>query len=150
MDIASRATKVCFKCKQAKPRTAFNKDSGKRDGLHSYCRECSCTGARASSKRNYDSAIAWGKHIKRTYGITAEEYVELYNKQGGVCACCGKKESLYSPKRDKTFQLAVDHDHVTGEVRALLCSACNTALGALEEDPERIEALLRYARRLKP
>jgi hypothetical protein len=45
--------------------------------------------------------------------------------------------------------MAVDHDHKTNKVRALLCHACNVSLGAMEEDPKRIEALLNYAREIK-
>ena len=41
-------------------------------------------------------------------------------------------------------RLNVDHDHVTGQVRALLYLNCNAALGILRDDPQRIEALLAY------
>jgi hypothetical protein len=38
--------------------------------------------------------------------------------------------------------------HTTGRVRGLLHSGCNTALGLLLEDPERIKALVLYAQAL--
>jgi hypothetical protein len=40
--------------------------------------------------------------------------------------------------------LYVDHDHRTGEVRGLLCNACNTAIGLFEEDRARISSALSY------
>ena len=63
-------------------------------------------------------------YLKRKYGITEAEYDALLSTQGGVCALCGKK-----PGR---VRLAVDHDHVTGQVRGLLHVRCNRALGPLE------------------
>ena len=59
-------------------------------------------------------------------------------EQGGGCAACGGVN--LSGRR-----LAVDHDHATGRVRALLCDSCNVALGLLAEDPQRLYALASYA-----
>jgi hypothetical protein len=42
--------------------------------------------------------------------------------------------------------LAIDHDHVTGDIRGLLCHACNVALGLLNDDPELLEAAAGYLR----
>jgi Recombination endonuclease VII len=54
-------------------------------------------------------------------------------EQAGVCAIC----SLDLP-------LSIDHDHVTGEVRGLLCSNCNLGIGNLRDDPEIIGSAIRY------
>ncbi len=56
--------------------------------------------------------------------------------QGGVCGICGG--------RDRDRDLAIDHDHETGEIRGLLCSRCNTALGSFRDNPEIITAALSY------
>lgn len=40
--------------------------------------------------------------------------------------------------------LVVDHDHTTGAVRGLLCSACNTGIGHLKDDPAVVAAALHY------
>ena len=67
------------------------------------------------------------------YGIEQERFFRLLMEQGGRCAICD---------RDQT--LVVDHDHVTEEVRGLLCAKCNTAIGLLSESPKVIEAAGRY------
>jgi len=59
-------------------------------------------------------------------------------EQDNGCAVCGGVNS--SGRR-----LAVDHDHETGRVRALLCHGCNVALGLVAEDPQRVYALASYA-----
>jgi hypothetical protein len=40
--------------------------------------------------------------------------------------------------------LCVDHDHANGNVRGLLCNACNTAIGLFEEDVERFATAAAY------
>ena len=57
--------------------------------------------------------------------------------------------SVQKPRSNRPRKLAIDHCHITGRVRALLCAACNTAFGLLNEDPVRIEALLHYAQAQK-
>lgn len=141
--------KFCLTCKQAKKVDEFHRNKRYPDGRCYECAVCHTERTKKWNKAHYDSDKARAKHLKATYGITEAQYLELYEKQGGVCACCGKKETVFSNKKKDTFQLAIDHDHETGKVRALLCIACNTSLGAMNEDPERIEALLRYARNLK-
>ena len=74
--------------------------------------------------------------IWRRFEISPTVYDDMLEKQHGKCAICHEPPT--------TRNLAVDHNHETGEVRSLLCSACNTALGLLKEDPARIRALLNY------
>jgi hypothetical protein len=59
--------------------------------------------------------------FKRRYGLTVAEYQELWDRQSGLCALCGKPE--------RRHWLAVDHNHQTGQVRGLLCTRCNVGLG---------------------
>lgn len=141
--------KYCPVCKKTKKISDFHKNKRRADGLCIECKVCHNARSRKYGKENYDPNKARSFHLRAKYGITEAEYIALYEKQGGVCACCGRAETIFSNKKKDTFQLAVDHNHVTGKVRALLCIACNTSLGALNEDIERIEALLKYARSLK-
>lgn len=50
-------------------------------------------------------------------------------------------------KRGTPMSLAVDHSAATGVVRDLLCGACNTAFGLLQEKPEIIARMGLYAER---
>lgn len=80
--------------------------------------------------------------LKHNYGITVEEYDELFEIQEGACAICGRTDN--GVNQHGPMRLAVDHDHETGEVRGLLCNRCNTALGLLDDDPERLRIAARY------
>lgn len=71
---------------------------------------------------------------KRMYGLTLEQYEAMIEAQGGKCAICGKH--MEKPH--------VDHDHMTGEVRGLLCRRCNLALGIFGEDISILRAAVRY------
>jgi hypothetical protein len=86
------------------------------------------------------------KHaLWRNYHMTLEEYDVLFEKQRGLCAACGLPESSRSV--NGTIQpLSVDHNHVTYVTRGLLCKDCNTALGHLQDNSERIHMLFTYAK----
>jgi predicted nucleic acid-binding Zn ribbon protein len=75
------------------------------------------------------------------YGITRDDYREAWFRQDGKCAACGRPE-----RTARNHLLCVDHDHVTGRFRGLLCSHCNRAIGLLDDDPVVIEAAARYVR----
>lgn len=75
--------------------------------------------------------------LKKHYGITPEEYGEMFRAQRGVCAICSE---VCATGRN----LAVDHCHATGEIRGLLCANCNRALGLLRDDPERLRRAIAY------
>lgn len=84
---------------------------------------------------------AW--HLKRYYNLTVEEYQRMWDTQGGVCAICGEPETKTS-RNGVVKSLSVDHDHDTGEVRALLCQTCNTGIGNLKDDPSLMRRAAEY------
>ena len=75
--------------------------------------------------------------LKKKYGMTLEQYDELFAQQDGRCGACGEEERLEGP-------LSIDHDHTTGIVRGLLCRSCNLALGHAFDSPERLRQLITY------
>jgi hypothetical protein len=77
------------------------------------------------------------QHLKRLYGITVEDYGRMFIEQNGRCAICGKHQLELS------CILGVDHDHVTGKIRGLLCVNCNRNLGILE-NIEFVEKVKKY------
>ena len=77
-------------------------------------------------------------YYKRKYGITLEDYNRMFAEQKGRCAICETHQC------DTGRAFAVDHDHKTGKVRGLLCQACNTAIGKLQDDPKLIQRAAEY------
>ena len=75
--------------------------------------------------------------LKRNFGISLKQYAEILEKQNGVCAICGKLNLNLNA-------LHVDHDHETKNVRGLLCSKCNTALGLLHGDINIFNSAIKY------
>jgi hypothetical protein len=73
------------------------------------------------------------------YGIDANTYMKMYEKQNGKCDICGAgKES------NRGHMLAVDHCHATGKVRGLLCHTCNRGIGMLADSVDRVGKALEY------
>lgn len=92
--------------------------------------------SRHKDKAYYDW-LTRRSYLKQTYGLTCIEYNALLLTQDGVCAICKHGER-------NTGNLAIDHCHATGVVRALLCSSCNKALGGFYEDPAVLREAARY------
>lgn len=93
--------------------------------------------------RSIEAQRRFKNRIWQVYGMTIEQYDEMAERQGGVCAICRN-----SPVgRGKTDYLVIDHCHTTGVVRELLCGLCNAAIGCLQEDPRIVEQVAEYLRR---
>lgn len=80
---------------------------------------------------------------KRVYGISLEEKERIFESQGRKCASCGRTES--GSKKGWTM----DHSHETGELRGILCSPCNVALGMVNDSIERLHQLETYLRKFQ-
>lgn len=77
------------------------------------------------------------------YGLTLAGYISMLREQANRCAICGQHETGRRPS-GKRKHLAVDHDHETGVVRALLCSRCNMTIGRMDENPALLRAAADY------
>jgi hypothetical protein len=64
--------------------------------------------------------------LRRTYGISLQDYDRMFARQGGRCAMCWKTSE---------HSLCVDHSHRTGILRGLLCINCNVGFGNFSESP---------------
>ncbi len=71
-------------------------------------------------------------------GCTPEMYSNLLMLQDNKCGICSRHSSEF------TRSLAADHCHKTGKVRGLLCHLCNTSLGMLNDDIERLKSMITY------
>jgi len=102
----------------------FNKDC-------SHQRRNTCKKCVAKTSREY--------HYKTKYDITVEEYETLHREQEGKCKICNSKD----PKRPSGV-FVVDHCHINGHVRGLLCDDCNLALGKFKDNIKALESAINY------
>jgi len=76
--------------------------------------------------------------LKYTFGITIQQYNEMFEKQNGCCAICGKHQNEFKKA------LYIDHNHTTNEIRGLLCYSCNSMLGFAKDNIEILTNAIAY------
>lgn len=130
--------KKCNKCKNTYEISMFNKSSIKKSGLRGDCKQCQQNSRKEYSRNNYDSEKEYFYRMALQYGISKEDYYNMYNEQKGNCKICGIHQSKFSRR------LHIDHCHKCGEVRGLLCVNCNTLLGYLKDNVDYIDAIKAY------
>jgi hypothetical protein len=144
--------KACSACGTIKPLEQFGQSAAGRLGRRAWCLMC----ARADSRRHYGEkrdvrlaatkarreadparhrALRRDQKLKRLYGLSRTDFEVMVEAQGRGCAICKEARPL-----------KVDHCHIGGHVRALLCGPCNTALGAFRDKPELLERAASYLR----
>lgn len=99
----------------------FTKDLKNLDGLCARCIQC----------RAHERRLA-------QYDLSAQEYLRMGFSQNWECAICR------APQSELEQGLVVDHDHVTGTVRMLLCTGCNIGLGHFADDVVRMRRAAEY------
>lgn len=90
----------------------------------------------AEKKRSEAGYHRWAR-IKTEYGLTREEFYKLRASQSEKCAIC---ETSISDEK-KTH---IDHDHLTGAIRGLLCGPCNQGLGLFKDSPQLLQVAINY------
>ena len=154
-------TRTCSKCKIEKTLDKFSKDKNSSTGYTYQCKDCRNSKYKEYYLANPDkikqkNANNWLKrkeyyasevgiassrkaHLKRNYNITLEEYQQMSSKQNHKCAICNSTEMNVKNK-----VLCVDHNHTTGNIRALLCSSCNTGLGNFKDNIDLLQKAIQY------
>jgi hypothetical protein len=144
MPTSSSPTKTCRDCQTLKPAADFSTCSKMRDKLHTYCRVCAGVRLRKWHHENPTKVYAYArKKTLKQYGLTDDSYDAMLLSQDGVCAICHQPNANGS-------KLAVDHCHVTGDVRALLCSECSLGLGKFADSQDRLRAAAAYLKLHQP
>lgn len=95
-----------------------------------------------TAKRELTGSGYWEGDLQRRYGIGKADVARMAEEQGHKCAICGEPEK--EMRNGLTRHLAVDHDHVTGKVRQLLCQNCNKMIGYAKDDPLIIARAIAY------
>lgn len=147
---------LCKKCDAIRPASEFHKNRTRHTGRALYCKACDSDARKIYAKEWRDAHPRYmaANRRKKLYGLEETEYLNILAAQGGVCAICK------SPP-DAKRSLSVDHEKTPGhnpkiarskdDVRGLLCSACNLALGFLRDNPLlcrlSAEYLERYAQK---
>ncbi len=135
--------KRCTNCGDCKPQHMFGKQKAANSNTwrkRAVCKECRAELRREEIKHETPEQRAHRRSVrlKRTYGITVEQYNILFFKQEGRCLGCKRHQSEFA------LNLSVDHCHASGTVRGLLCSGCNLAIGNAKEDPITLRNLANY------
>ncbi len=106
----------CTKCKVDKSTDNFSTSKKEIKYKQYQCKECN------KAYRQENKIKIRDYQLKYKFGISLDLYMSILKEQNYSCAIC---QCVNASGRD----LAVDHNHTTGEVRGLLCSACNSGLG---------------------
>ncbi len=123
--------KFCNKCRQELPDEKFSKRTYPtgRVALQSKCKDCERS-VRSSYYKPHESA-------RRKFRLTDKEYNTLIEKSKEGCEVCSRPLS----------KVCIDHNHLTGEVRGVLCNNCNTALGLVGDNVDTLSKLIQYLER---
>lgn len=117
---ATTEERTCSRCREIKPVAQFHRDSTRR--YQRYCKPCRAQVGRNSHERR-------AVYLKYKYGLTQETFDQLLSRQKGKCALC---KNPFTESKLGYIKPRVDHDHMTGKVRGLLCHSCNIGLAFYE------------------
>jgi hypothetical protein len=145
------ATKICRECNIEKDVVEFGPQKDGKDGLHQKCRACALSINKLWNEKNPERRkeldqryIAKNahrikeRHLLKHYKITLKQYSDMLERQGGCCALCGTHQKNLSQ------DLCVDHCHIGGRIRELLCQRCNRRLGHGNDDPQQFRKDAEY------
>lgn len=134
--------KKCNTCDIEQDSSQFYKDSSLPGGLKHRCKLCTRTyNSKIYKNTNHKRkacVVAWkarnpdyvrNNSLETKYGLSLEAYNLQLEKQNHSCAICNKHKTENAGGKN----LAVDHSHITGKVRGLLCYHCNLAIGMLKD-----------------
>lgn len=137
-DVHSR---ICSGCKKELNQEDFSAYAWNH--RHPYCKACRSIANYKSKVRNKDTYEQYRikaaessrrSYLKKTWGMSLEEFNELRDSQHGLCAICKINADI----------LHIDHNHKTGKIRSLLCNNCNRGIGHLKESPAILNAAIEY------
>jgi hypothetical protein len=162
--------RVCMGCGAWKPAREFWLDRRRRERSQSRCKACRIAEAKTAratngqnirrserrSKQKWRAIAPDDVRLRRRlrvaelkFGISPADYLALFASQGERCAICRTPILIWTKGRGSRGVACVDHDHETNEVRGLLCHACNTAIGLLNDSVEQVRMALQYLTRWK-
>lgn len=88
-----------------------------------------------------------GLSLRNQFGISLEQYMQMYEAQAGRCGLCGRRGAAFAAEKGRSITLVVDHCHGTGKIRELLCQPCNKGLGLFNDSPHEMRKAIEYLQR---
>ncbi len=159
-------TGLCVSKLNPQPPENFSKDRKRPDGLTPHCKSClklfrdenkeqrnatikkwreNNPGKlqkyrKDSAQKNCERMKQWRvkNRLVKLYNITNEDWAKMFEDQGGKCKIC------FTHAKDLKRGLCVDHDHMIGNVRGLLCHVCNKAIGLFKDDVSLMQRAISY------
>lgn len=143
-DFDPEMLQCCLRCKKVKKITEYHRSKDRISGFSTTCKACM---AKQHKEYRSDPDVIARIHKKSKkdsllykYGLTVGDYEDLCAEYPFCPICLRSFEGI---KRN------VDHDHVTGKVRGMLCDPCNLFIGAVKEDTEIILKMIEYLKTTK-
>jgi hypothetical protein len=128
--------KICSKCKVEKNLDMFCKSKNGKYGHHHYCKDC----LSENKKISYDYDKGRDRRLRSKWSIASQDLNNMFEKQEKKCKICGSVKESVSTKGG----LIIDHDHVSGKFRGLICSKCNNLLGACSDSVDVLVSAIEY------
>lgn len=130
-------SKQCTKCLNIKELTQFSKQKSCKDGLTYQCKSCISSYMKVRTRKSF--VYNQDYYLQKNYGITLEQFKSIEHAQHGVCKICSGTNTSKA--------LHVDHCHLTGVIRGLLCNTCNRGLGLFKDNVELLAKAIEYIKR---
>ena len=136
--------KTCKKCGVEKPITeySYKRPTGRKPGYQPRCKSCAAEDTRQWNLKN--KSTARDRYLRRVYGIGEKEYDSLLLSQGNRCLLCNTEFIFGEWGPDSPV---VDHCHIHGHVRGILCNECNRGLGYFHDNKEALMNAVKYLAR---
>jgi hypothetical protein len=128
--------RYCSHCKQILSVIDFYKTQiAGETCILGWCKNCRKQIARKRTKEQRKNE--W---LHRKYGLTLEIFNSMLVVQDGKCAICGST----NPGGKLGNNFSIDHNHITGQIRGLLCQTCNQTLGLMQESSKNLRKAAEY------
>ncbi len=137
--------KICACCTIEQPIEEFYWTDKQKKYRHNNCRACRRSQTKQHAKTDKGKKAKRNGVLRRNFGLTGQQYENMYEKQSGLCAICNKEE--IQVRRGSLSRLSVDHDHETKQIRELLCSRCNMGIGSFGENIEIMLKAIEYLKK---
>ena len=143
--------KLCKKCKVEKSLNDFAANKRNKNGLSWHCKNCQASYGAAWYLKDRDKILAKNREkyspekrkmaLLKKYGISIDEYKKMLKEQNNRCIICNTNK----PGGQGNFP--VDHDHLTGQLRNLLCNRCNMLIGQAQDNINVLENAIEYLKK---